>query len=179
MKSFKQYITEESQPTVYCDLDEVLVDFLGGINKFLDGKKFEDVAYWKKTGINKRAIIDSQTDHAYGGLGWKSDGKKLWNFIEKYKPHILSSYPSSWAPNARSDKFKWIKRNLGNIKANRIHLVKRVDKMKHATTGGQPNLLIDDFHINIKEWKSAGGIGIHHKSTASTISQLKKHGFGS
>jgi hypothetical protein len=42
---------------------------------------------------------------------------------------------------------------------------------------GEPALLIDDYIKNINQFKARGGIGIHHTSTASTISQLKKLGY--
>jgi hypothetical protein len=58
-----------------------------------------------------------------------------------------------------------------------IHLVQRADKRKYATTDGKPNILIDDYIKNIKEWEDAGGIGIHHTSPMSTIAQLKRLGF--
>jgi hypothetical protein len=177
MKSFKQHISESEKelPQIYCDMDQVLVDFLGGAKKVL-GANFEDNSYWDKRGENKRELIDKQAKHFYAGLGWMSDGKKLWNFIKKYKPKILSSYPSSWAPNAKTDKMKWLGKNI-KIGAGDINLVKRTNKKKHATTNEQSNLLIDDFNKNIKEWEAAGGIGIHHKNTSSTIAQLKKMGY--
>jgi len=58
-----------------------------------------------------------------------------------------------------------------------VHLVMRADKQKYATTGGKPNILIDDYIKNIKEWENAGGIGIHHLSPTQTIAQLKRYGF--
>jgi len=39
------------------------------------------------------------------------------------------------------------------------------------------NVLIDDHMGNIKEWESAGGIGVHHINANSTINDLKKIGF--
>jgi hypothetical protein len=53
----------------------------------------------------------------------------------------------------------------------------RADKQKYATTNGKPNILIDDYIKNIKEWENAGGIGIHHLSPTQTIAQLKRYGF--
>ena len=41
----------------------------------------------------------------------------------------------------------------------------------------RPNILIDDHKGNIREWESAGGIGILHTSAASTINDFKKIGF--
>ena len=42
---------------------------------------------------------------------------------------------------------------------------------------GRPNVLIDDFPQNIKEWDAAGGIGILHTSAAESIKRLKELGF--
>jgi hypothetical protein len=53
----------------------------------------------------------------------------------------------------------------------------RRDKQKFAKTNGVPNILIDDWGMNIDEWKAAGGIGIKHKSAAETIAALKKLGY--
>ena len=46
------------------------------------------------------------------------------------------------------------------ILKQRINLVKRQDKKKYAVIDGVQNVLIDDYLKNIKEWESAGGIGI-------------------
>ena len=42
---------------------------------------------------------------------------------------------------------------------------------------GEPNVLIDDYMKNIKEWEAKGGIGIHHTNVGKTIAELKKLGF--
>ena len=41
----------------------------------------------------------------------------------------------------------------------------------------QPAILIDDYPKNVQQFKSAGGIGILHSNTQTTISQLRKIGF--
>jgi hypothetical protein len=43
--------------------------------------------------------------------------------------------------------------------------------------GRRPAILIDDYPKNISDFKSAGGIGIIHSNTQTTISQLKRFGF--
>jgi hypothetical protein len=57
------------------------------------------------------------------------------------------------------------------------HIVIRRDKEKFAVANGVPNILIDDWGRNIKEWQARGGIGIKHKSAAETIAALKKLGY--
>ena len=153
---------------IYCDLDEVLVDFIAGANKAVGGTF---VTYDKE----KRWKVINQTKGFWANLPWKPGGKKLYQFISKYDPHVLSAYTGS-DPNSRSGKMKWLGKNT-KFSRSKIHLVMRSQKKDYAKTDGKPNVLIDDYIKNIKEWESAGGIGIHHTNTSNTLSKLKKLGF--
>ena len=104
-----------------------------------------------------------------------SDGIALWKFIGKYSPYILST-PSKRMPTSKPEKKQWVAKNL-MTKPRAILLVPRQDKQKWAVTNGLPNILIDDYIKNIREWEAEGGIGIWHKTTIKTISQLKELGF--
>jgi hypothetical protein len=53
----------------------------------------------------------------------------------------------------------------------------RSQKKDFATTDEKPNVLIDDYDKNIREWEAKGGIGIHHTDVGKTISELKRLGF--
>ena len=161
-------VSSEDLPEIYCDLDEVLVDFMRGADAAVGGSfvKYDHKERWNK--IN-------QTKGFWANLGWKPGGKRLHDFIIRYNPHVLSAY-SGRDPNSRDGKNKWLKKNTGFKRAN-INLVKREQKQKFATTNDKPNILIDDYIKNIREWEAAGGIGIHHTDVSKTISELKRLGF--
>ena len=53
----------------------------------------------------------------------------------------------------------------------------RSQKQRFATTDGKPNVLVDDYIKNIKEWESKGGIGVHHTTVSKSISELNRLGF--
>ena len=146
----------ENLPTIYCDMDMVLCDFLKGAEEIL-GVPFPK---------------------AEKGTKWpKISAKKMWSFIDKYDSHILSAYSTKDA-NSRKGKYNWLRKNAKLTKKSRIHLVMREDKQKYAmTTDGKPNLLIDDYIKNVNEWKAKGGIGVHHTSPSNTIAELKRLGF--
>jgi hypothetical protein len=166
--------TKSLLPDLYVDMDEVLVDFLGGAEKVL-GKKYTDKSF--KDSKEKKELMTKNAPNFFRDLKWKSDGKALWNFIKKYDPYILSAYPKTWMPNSKKDKMEWIKKNLG-ISSSKVLLVARADKEKYATSKeGQPNILIDDHSKNGKEWRGSGGVAVIHKSASDTISKLKKMGF--
>ena len=161
-------VSSEDLPEIYCDLDEVLVDFMRGADAAVGGSfvKHDHKERWNK--IN-------QTKGFWANLGWKPGGKRLHDFIMRYNPHVLSAY-SGRDPNSRDGKNKWLKKNTGFKRAN-INLVKREQKQKFATTNDKPNILIDDYIKNIREWESCGGLGIHHTDVSKTISELKRLGF--
>ena len=109
-------------------------------------------------------------------MPWTRDGRQLWNFIKKYQPHILSAY-SIEDPNCIPGKRKWLKSNLGYTQNFMINIVRRREKKNFAMNKRQPAILIDDYPKNVQQFKSAGGIGILHSNTQTTISQLRKIGF--
>ena len=161
-------VSKEELPTIYCDLDMVLVNFMKDADKSVGGS-FVD------TPKDERWKAVQQTKEFWANLEWMPGAKRLYDFISRYEPHVLSAY-SNRDPNSKVGKMKWLKKNTKFKRAN-IHLVMRSEKQFYAMTDGKPNVLIDDYMKNIKEWEAKGGIGIHHTNVGKTISELKKLGF--
>jgi len=161
-------VSKEDLPEIYCDLDEVLVDFRRGADAAVGGNfvKMDKDERWNKV---------NQTKGFWANLDWKPNAKRLHDFIIKYNPHVLSAYTGR-DPTSKVGKMKWLKKNA-NFKRGNIHLVFRSQKKDFATTNGKPNILIDDYDKNIREWEAKGGIGIHHTDVGKTISELKRLGF--
>jgi len=176
-------ISENKSPyTIYCDMDGVLTDFSGDFMKYaklndkndLDErddvpnnaaaryeKKHGSVAFWK--------VVESGGVKFWSDMSWNPGGKKLWNFISKYNPEILTAPSKKVYEDCVKGKRMWISR-LGNPK---MHIRSKEKKKEFA---GKNKILIDDLKSNIKEWNASGGIGILHKQTSSTISALKELG---
>jgi hypothetical protein len=161
-------VSNEDLPEIYCDLDEVLVDFMRGANAAVGGD-------FVKMDKDERWNTVNQTKGFWANLGWKPNAKRLHDFIIKYNPHVLSAYTGR-DPTSKVGKMKWLKKNTSFKRAN-IHLVLRSQKKSYATTNEKPNILIDDYDKNIREWEAKGGIGIHHTDVGKTISELKRLGF--
>ena len=162
-------VSNEDLPEIYCDLDEVLVDFMRGADAAVGGS-------FVKTDKDERWNAINQTKGFWANLGWKPNAKRLHDFIIRYNPHVLSAY-SGRDPASRIGKMKWVKKNTG-FKRSNVHLVKREQKQAYAKTKEEkPNILIDDYIKNIREWENKGGIGIHHTDVSKTISELKRLGF--
>ena len=160
---------DEDLPEIYCDLDEVLVDFIRGANAAGGGE-------FSRMDKDERWKIVNNTKGFWKNLGWKPNAKRLYNFISKYDPHVLSAYTAR-DPSSKNGKLLWLK-NHAKFKNSRVHLVLRSQKKSYAKNKDEsPNVLIDDYNKNIKEWIAAGGIGIHHTDVGKTISELKRLGF--
>jgi len=160
-------ITEAELPQIYCDMDMVLCDFIGGYEQ-LTGLQFA------KTDKDERWNAITGKRDFWATLDWMPGAQRMWKLINKYNANILSAYSNRDA-NSRKGKKQWLAKFAKPT--GKIHLVLRADKQKYATTGGKANILIDDYIKNIKEWENAGGIGIHHLSPTQTIAQLKRYGF--
>ena len=170
MKSLLEYTkkSDKDLPDIYCDLDQVLVAFMKGAEDAIgaDFKSVDKDERWNK--IN-------QTKGFWANLDWMPGAKRLYKFIEKYDPFVLSAY-SSRDPTSKVGKYKWLSKNT-NWKKSHIHLVMRSQKQAYAVTNGKPNVLIDDYIKNINEWEKKGGIGVHHTDVSKTINELKRLGF--
>ena len=98
-------------------------------------------------------------------LPWKSDGKKLWEFIHEISPSpIILTAPMN-GDNCIIGKKIWTKNNLGDY-----NIILNEQKYQHAKSN---SILIDDYIENIIPWREKGGIAIHHKNTDDTIKELK------
>ena len=162
-------LLEFDSPQIYCDMDGVLADFDNGVKNMIGGK-FSD-ARW-----------DELPDDFFLQLQPMKDAQKLWDFIGKYDPFILTAIPRSSrgpiAKRAAEDKTRFMKRWFG-VSADKMYPVQRVNKANFAMDGrdSRPNLLIDDHIKNIQAFRKARGIGVRHTSASNTIKQLKEIGY--
>ena len=156
---------------IYCDLDGVLVDFLGAFRQLSGGKDWNDAL--RDLGFEEVwHLINHGGSAWWENLEWLSDGHKLWEFIRQFNPIILSAGATSRTGNlAQIGKKAWCARELGGS-IEVIVADRGTDKKYWAKPG---YILIDDLEENILVWKSRGGIGIHHQDALRTISELKQY----
>lgn len=158
-------------PQVYCDMDGVLVDLLQG---------YRDLTGQCLT--NLRGVGDQKWLPALGVANfWETlpkmpDADELMDYFEKFVPaaklHVLSA-PQHLFADCAVQKLKWLDEHATVFRIKRANVVDRKRKPEFAIgENGQPNILIDDYEKNIREWEAAGGIAIHHTSAENTIKEL-------
>jgi len=162
----------------FCDMDGVVADFHAGASEFfrMNARKnqaeftaiLESPAGWPR--------LKREWPTFWSDLPLMPHALDLWSVLQPYHPSMLTAIPPSW-PSAGTGKTIWVKRNLpkfGYHPTQRVYAVQRHEKVKFARqSDGTPNVLIDDFGKNIREWQAAGGIGIKYEDSASAVNHVK------
>lgn len=156
-------VLSKNKYELYCDMDGVLVNFEKGYED-LTSKNIKDQHikgdedFWEP--------IKNAGSKFWSNLEWMPDGKQLWNYIKKYNPELLTA--PSREESSRIGKQEWVDKHIPGTSI----IFKKAQNKKDLAN---PNtILIDDRKDNIDKWIEAGGIGIHHTSTSSTLKKLKK-----
>ena len=167
------------KPVVYLDMDGVIADFFGGVEKLYG------VGHWKQLTSDKskdlrQDVIDRITGtNFFETLPKFPSADPLIAMIKKFtggKFSILTSPLRGDHDNSAKWKKVWINQNIEQPDETIV----TGRKEKYATSKGTANILVDDRPINIQKWQDKGGYGILYqanKNSLSTIEQaLKNYG---
>ena len=153
---------------IYVDADGVITNFdkkaeeIGfNIDEIHNNKKVKS-EFWRTVDKNFKKGIGFWLD-----MEMLNDAKKLWSFIEPYKPIVLTS--SGKTIGGKQEKIEWFAKHFPNVDV--IVVSSGLDKAYYADKN---SILIDDTEKNIKAFKASGGFGILHKSANETIKELEE-----
>ena len=160
----------EGKPIVYLDMDGVLADFFGGVEKMYG------VDHWKqltsdKTKDLKKEVIDRITGtDFFATLPKFGSADALIDMVQKFTGGKFSINTSPLrGDNENSGKYKkvWISNNIE--KPDEIVVTGRKETYAKDKASGTPNILIDDRPINIQRWQDAGGYGILYQANRDSL----------
>ena len=163
------------KPTVYLDMDGVLADFFGGVEKMYG------VEHWKqltndKTKDLKKEVIDRITgSNFFATLPKFSTADALIDMVKKFtggKFSINTSPLRGDNENSAKHKKTWISNNIA--KPDDIVVTGRKESYAVDKGTGTPNILIDDRPINIQRWQGRGGYGILYQANRDSLDKVKK-----
>ena len=163
------------KPTVYLDMDGVLADFFGGVEKMYG------VEHWKqltndKTKDLKKEVIDRITgSNFFATLPKFSTADALIDMVKKFtggKFSINTSPLRGDNENSAKHKKTWISNNIA--KPNDIIVTGRKESYAVDKGTGTPNILIDDRPINIQRWQGRGGYGILYQANRDSLDKVKQ-----
>jgi hypothetical protein len=165
----------DDKPIVYLDMDGVLADFFGGVEKLYG------VSHWKeltadKTKDLKKEVIDRITGTDFFATLPKfptADG-----LIELVKKFTGGTFSINTSPlrgdHENSGKYKkvWISNNIET--PAEIVVTGRKETYAKDKASGTPNILIDDRPVNIQKWQAAGGYGILYQANRNQLNKVQK-----
>jgi hypothetical protein len=166
---------EDAKPIVYLDMDGVLADFFGGVEKLYG------VSHWKeltadKTKDLKKEVIDRITGTDFFATLPKfptADG-----LIDMVKTFTGGTFSINTSPlrgdHENSGKYKkvWISNNIET--PAEIVVTGRKETYAKDKASGTPNILIDDRPVNIQKWQAAGGYGILYQANRDQLNKVQK-----
>ena len=142
---------------VYLDMDGVLADFFGEWAR-LDGKDhYKDID-------NPQAKLQLVRDHPtfWVDLPPLPHALELVRLTQQlFGEYYICSKPLEGDPRSEPGKYAWIHMHLSSMPPAGVILTH--NKSMFATNAGIPNILVDDYGVNINGWQMAGGIGIKYE----------------
>ena len=166
---------DDAKPTVYLDMDGVLADFFGGVEKMYG------VEHWKqltndKTKDLKKEVIDRITGtDFFATLPKFSTADALIDMVKKFTGGTFSINTSPLrGDHENSAKYKkvWISNNIEQPKE--VVVTGRKESYAKDKASGTPNILIDDRPVNIQKWQAAGGYGILYQANRDPLSKVQQ-----
>ena len=169
--------TEEvkEKPIVYIDMDGVLADFFGGVEKLYG------VSHWKELTSDKTKDLKQEVINKITGTDFFATLPKfpyadqLIAMVKKFTGGTFSILTSPLRGDHEvSSKYKklWINQHIEN--PDQTIITGRKESYAKDKASGTPNILIDDRPINIQRWQGAGGYGILYQANKDTISKVQQ-----
>jgi hypothetical protein len=153
--------------TVYVDMDGVLADlfnYAGEINNVEHYNKMTP-DQWEKF------FKDSNAYELFKGLPAFPTANKLLEIVKSFAGgyKILSSPLNFDKAGSIKGKKEWLSKHI-NVPADAW--VFEHEKQMYANTNGVPNILIDDYGVNIRKWQAAGGIAIKYQADEDSLKKV-------
>lgn len=158
------------QYKIYLDMDGVITDWNKQFESISGGVSSEEFDKEHGEGTSLQ-LSQNASPEFYANMEWTPDGKMLYNFLKYFDCEILSHANRMNSEDNRvlDGKNTWLKNNNISIPQNLVP--NREDKQKFSNA---TSILIDDRSDNIQEFISAGGIGILHTDSETTMNKLNE-----
>ena len=165
----------DSKPIVYIDMDGVLADFFGGVEKLYG------VGHWKELNADNKLDLKQEVINRISGTDFFATLPKFESsseLISMVKEFTGGNFSINTSPlrgdNENSAKYKklWIQNNIEQ--PDEIVITGRKESYAKDKASGTPNILIDDRPVNIQRWQGAGGYGILYQANRDSLTKVKQ-----
>ncbi len=157
-----------SSPIVYVDMDGVLADLYNHAATLHDVDHYNNMTPEQWESFFK----DSNAYHLFRDIKPFPTANKLLNMVKNFAGGytILSSPLSFDKEGSIKGKREWLAKHIRVAPDN---IVFEHEKYKYAVQpDGTPNILIDDYGVNINAWRAAGGIAIKYQADEDDLEKV-------
>jgi 5'(3')-deoxyribonucleotidase len=157
-----------SEPIVYVDMDGVLADLYNYAAELYDVEHYNHMTPEQWESFFK----DSDAYHLFRDIEPFPTANQLLQIVKKFAGGytILSSPLSFDKAGSIRGKREWLSKN---ITVSPDEVIFEHDKYKYAVQpDGTPNILIDDYGVNIRKWRDAGGIAIKYQADEDSLDKV-------
>ncbi len=150
---------KDELPLVYFDMDGVLADFDKAYDERIGYRKPNGDVFWDQVNACGDFFLKLQ-ELPYARL--------MWDAVPPSQRRILSSIAKS-VDVCDNQKRTWLNEHFP-LPGEHMFLVRgKSHKKAYAKPG---HILVDDWHANIKDWREAGGIGVHVSDGKQALAEL-------
>jgi len=166
---------EDAKPIVYLDMDGVLADFFGGVEKLYGVSHWKELTADKSKDLKKEVIDRITGTDFFATLPKFPTADGLIDLVKKFTGGTFSINTSPLrGDHENSGKYKkvWISNNIEA--PAEIIVTGRKETYAKDKASGTPNILIDDRPVNIQKWQAAGGYGILYQANRDQLNKVQK-----
>ena len=166
---------EDAKPIVYLDMDGVLADFFGGVEKLYGVSHWKELTADKSKDLKKEVIDRITGTDFFATLPKFPTADGLIDLVKKFTGGTFSINTSPLrGDHENSGKYKkvWISNNIEA--PAEIIVTGRKETYAKDKASGTPNILVDDRPVNIQKWQAAGGYGILYQANRDQLNKVQK-----
>ena len=163
--------------TVYLDMDGVIADFFGGVERLYDVDHWKSIQHRDGIFVELRNTDFFYTLDMFNNESFQNISKVILEYIKgltwehQMEWGICSSPLRGDEHNSAYWKRRWLEEHDWFPEASRFIVTGRKEKYATAPLDGKPNILIDDKPSNIKAWNDKGGIGIRYQANEDDLEE--------
>jgi len=176
MNNEKLYNEEmENKPIVYVDMDGVLADFFGGVEKLYGVEHWKQLTSDKTKDLKQEVINRITGTDFFATLPEFPTADQLIDMVKKFTGGTFSILTSPLRGDHEvSSKYKkiWIQQHIE--KPAQTIITGRKESYAKDKASGTPNILIDDRPVNIERWQNAGGYGILYQANRDPLTKVEQ-----
>ena len=167
---------------IYSDMDGVLADFFGDLEKLHNLEKLHKVRHWKEIKDIDKALQDLKGTSFFADLPTfhmvtyplVGQLKEIESLNKTIQWGIISTPLKCDHEHSIEMKKQWLKKNGLMPSEHNLHFLYKKEQLATNRLDGSPNILIDDKITNIRAWEKKGGIGLLFQANRDNFEPLKR-----